>query len=238
MVDLELCRNEIETLRLCQHPNIIRIHDVLENSEHLFIALELLNGHNLQERIVKNGKSFTEDRIARIILKLTNALAYMHEIGIVHRDIKPENILFVDDTEDSNVKIADFGLAIMLGPKQTCKGFAGTIQYASPEILLGFPYDKSVDIWNLGMLTYMLLSGKLPIKLEDSIEVTKSRILNENFDMHTGKWADVSLEAKDFVNSKMTIIKYLIELLAKNPKKRMTEDQIRSHPWIKLHCKI
>lgn len=199
--EIGLCRHEIDTLKLCQHPNILRIYDVLENSEHLFIAMELLNGGTLLERLQKNPSYFTEQRVAKIVSQIAIALRYMHNIGVVHRDIKPDNILFADDKEDSIIKIADFGLATYLTPKETCKDYAGTIDYSAPELLMGLPYDKTVDIWGLGILTYMLLCGKLPIDSKICFEVKKRQILMEEFDTEFGKWSHVSGPAKDFVKS-------------------------------------
>ena len=198
--DIELCRNEIEALKLCQHPNIIRLFDVLENSQYLILAMELLKGGDILDRIGKKNNDFSEKIVAKHIFKLAKALDYFHEIGIIHRDMKPENILFADDSPDSDLKITDFGLAALLNHNEKQKGFAGTLVYTSPEVLLGLHYDKAVDLWGLGMVTYIMLCGRKPLSSSVPKEVIKNRILKENFDYESERWSSISIEAKKFVN--------------------------------------
>ena len=176
--DIELSRNEIETLRLCQHPSIIRLYDVLENSDDIFIAMELITGGDLLNYLNKKQLKIGEVCSAKITLSLAKALQYLRNLGIVHRDLKPENILMVDD---SNVKIVDFGLAALLGPKEKCKKFVGTLSYAAPEILLGFPYDYSADVWSLGVIVYFMLSGTSPFPDHETLETKKTYILNIDY---------------------------------------------------------
>ncbi len=168
--DLELARNEVETLRLCQHPAIVRLYDVLENSENIFIVMELLKGGDLLNYMRRKQFRLPEDNVSHIISGLAGALQYLHNLGIVHRDLKPENVLMVDDC---NVKIVDFGLSAFLGPKEKCKGFVGTMSYVAPEVLLGFPYDYGVDMWSLGVLAYYMLSGALPVPEHGTLEARK-----------------------------------------------------------------
>ena len=201
--DLQLCRNEIEALKLCQHPNILKLYDVLENSDYLIIAMELMRGGDLIDRIEKRKIKITEKIAAQIAMKIAKALIYMHDIGIIHRDIKPENILFVDDTPESDIKIADFGLASFVNANEKSEGSVGTLVYAAPEVILGMHYDKAVDLWGLGMITYMMLSDVRPFNCALPLEQIKKKIVSEVFDTSIGKWVGVSYEAKDFINSKL-----------------------------------
>lgn len=159
---LELFRHEIETLKLCQHPNIIQFYDVLEDANNLYISMEYLKGGDLAGYIKAKNGIIEEKRTAQIVGSLAKALVYMHKIGIIHRDLKPENILFVDRGESSDVKVVDLGLALLVGTKEKCTDTAGTLSYAAPEVLLGLPYSNEVDMWGLGMITYLLFSGNLP----------------------------------------------------------------------------
>ena len=164
--DLELYRHEIEAMRLSQHPNIIQCYDVLEDAKHLYLTMEYLKGGDLVDYLNDCKYRISEQRAGKITLSIVKALVYMHKIGIVHRDIKPENVMLADKSPDSDVKIVDFGLAVLLGNKEKCSMKVGTLAYTAPEILIGLPYDKAVDYWGLGMITYFLLSGKLPFDLK------------------------------------------------------------------------
>lgn len=166
--DLALFRHEIESLKLCQHPNVIGFHELFEDTKNLFIVMEYLKGGDLMTFMEKNKFKINEHRVAEIIASVAKALIYLHKMGIIHRDVKPDNILLIDDSLNSDVKLADLGLASLFGSKEKCSDKVGTFIYTSPEILLGLPYDMAVDYWNLGMVTYYLLSGKLPFSSDMS----------------------------------------------------------------------
>ena len=171
--DVELIKSEIEILKLCQHPNIIRLLDYFENSENIFIIMELLQGGDLFSYLEARSFKISEARASSILHSLATAVYYLHSYGIAHRDLKPENILMVDKSENSDVKIVDFGLSKMVGPNEKCTEPFGTLSYVSPEILLQQPYDKSVDIWSLGVIAYLLLSGTLPFDDDDDVEIVR-----------------------------------------------------------------
>jgi serine/threonine protein kinase len=172
-LDVELVKQEIEILKVCQHPNLLRMLDVFENTEHIYIVTEVLEGGDLFSFLEKRRFRLPELRTAKIIHSLAAGLYYLHSYGIVHRDIKPENILMVDKSEESDVKIVDFGLSKMIGPSQLCTEPYGTLAYVSPEVLFQKPYGKSVDVWGLGVLTYLMLVGSLPFDDEDDREVAQ-----------------------------------------------------------------
>jgi hypothetical protein len=172
-LDIELVKQEIEILKMCQHPNLLRLLDVFENIEHIYIVTELLEGGDLFSYLEKRRFKLSEARASKIINSLAQGLSYLHNYGIVHRDIKPENILMVDKSENSEVKIVDFGLSKMIGPTQLCNEPFGTLAYVSPEVLLQKPYGKSVDVWGLGVLTFLMLVGCLPFDDEDDREVAQ-----------------------------------------------------------------
>ena len=165
--DIDLAKREIEILKLCQHPNIIRLHDTFENPDHIYIVMELLKGKDLYEYLNKRDFKISEARARSITHSLATALFYLHSYGIVHRDMKLDNVLMVDETENSDVKIVDFGLSKMIGPNEYCYEPFGTFGYAAPEVLKGNPYDKSVDIWGLGVMLFILLVGHAPFEEEN-----------------------------------------------------------------------
>ncbi len=171
--EIELVKREVEILKLAQHPNIIRLYDVFENHEYIYIILELLRGGDLFSYLEARDFTVTELRACSIIHSLATALYYMHSYGIAHRDLKAENVMMVDESEGSVPKISDFGIAKMVGPNEKCTEIFGTLGYVAPEILLQQPYDKSVDVWSLGILSYLLLCGSLPFDSDDDREIIR-----------------------------------------------------------------
>ena len=131
-----MLKREIEVLKICQHPNIIKLEDIFENQDYLYIVMEYLAGGDFFSYLEKRKFRVTEDNAKRIMHQISTALYYLHSFGIVHRDLKPENILMVKAEENSDVKIVDFGLSKTFGPGDTCKEPFGTLCYVAPEILL------------------------------------------------------------------------------------------------------
>jgi len=164
--ELALAKREIEIMKVCQHPNIARILDTFENLQCIYIVIEVLNGGDFFEYLEKREFKITESRARSLIHSLATALFYLNSYGIIHRDIKLENILMTDDSEISEPKLIDFGLSKMIGPNEFCTEPFGTIGYAAPEILLGQPYDKSIDIWSLGVVLFITLTGRTPFDAE------------------------------------------------------------------------
>ena len=152
----------MEIMKVCQHPNIVRIYDTFENLDYIYIVLELLNGGDLFEYLEKRDFKIGENRARSLMHSLTTALFYLHSYGIVHRDIKLENILMTDNSDVGEPKLMDFGLSKMIGPNEFCNEPFGTIGYAAPELLSDQPYDKRVDIWSLGVVLFILLTGHTP----------------------------------------------------------------------------
>eukprot|EP00826_Nyctotherus_ovalis_P048249 TRINITY_DN5659_c0_g1_i11.p1 TRINITY_DN5659_c0_g1~~TRINITY_DN5659_c0_g1_i11.p1 ORF type:complete len:512 (-),score=140.90 TRINITY_DN5659_c0_g1_i11:1507-3042(-) len=163
---LALAKREIEIMKVCQHSNIISLLDTFENSDYIYIVLELLRGGDLYEYLEKREFKISEARARNITHSLATALFYLHSYGIVHRDIKLENIMMTEDTDQAEAKLVDFGLSKMIGPSESCKEPFGTIGYAAPEILKNEPYDKAIDIWSLGTVLYIMLTSQMPFDEE------------------------------------------------------------------------
>jgi len=159
---IEFQRKEIETLKVAQHPNIVRLHDIFEDDKFFFIVLEYIPGGDLYDYMLDRKFNISEDRARQLCHQIADAVSFLHKFGIVHRDLKLENIIMMDATEASVPKLVDFGLAKMIGPGEVANECLGTVAYASPEQLKGVKYDKAVDVWSLGVIFYVLMSGTLP----------------------------------------------------------------------------
>ena len=168
IIDLELVKTEMDVLKICQHPNIIKLYDIHENEENIYLIMEYCQGSDLFTYIEKRGYKLNEKRACEIIHKLCAAVYYLHSYGIVHRDLKPENIIMTDNTDNADIRLLDFGLSKILGPTEKCSEPFGTISYVAPEVLKQKYYGREVDIWSIGIITYLLLCGCLPFDDEKS----------------------------------------------------------------------
>lgn len=166
--------------------------------------------------------SYSEALASKAIKQICRGIRYLHANGIIHRDLKPENLLYYTDEADGLLKITDFGLATHLeDPDDLMKTTCGTLHYVAPEVLLGHPYSKEVDLWSLGVILYVLLSGYLPFYAEQKKQTYKL-IVTGDYDFDDPVWDPISAEAKDLVT----------KLLEINPKKRIKLEGVLKHPWI------
>jgi serine/threonine protein kinase len=205
MKDQELLKREIEVLKICQHPNIIKLEDVFENQDYIYIVMEYLSGGDFFNFLEKRKFKISEQNAKRIMHELATSIYYLHSFGIAHRDLKPENILMVSDSDNSQIKLVDFGLSKSFGPGEFCKEPFGTLCYVAPEILLQRSYDKSVDLWSLGVIMHLMLCGTLPFDSEDDREIARKTIYDD-LNMTHSMWNGVSDEAKELVQSNSSFI--------------------------------
>lgn len=219
--DIELLEREIRILKKLKHHNIVRLYDLFDGPENMYIVLELVPGGELFDQIVTNG-SYSESDARSIVRQVLEGVEYMHRNGVVHRDLKPENLLCQDPT---HIKIADFGMSKDISSMGMLKTAVGTPSYIAPEIILGCnngSYDSGCDIWSVGVLTYVLLSGYTPFWGETQDQLF-TRITKAVFDFPTPEWDDISQHAKDFVRY----------LLTPDPADRPTAEMALGHPWMK-----
>ena len=221
--DLELVRTEIEILKICQHPYIIKLYDVFENIDYIYIIMEHCSGGDLFSFIKNRNFMLKEEKVVVIMYKLCKAVYYVHSYGIAHRDIKPENVLLTSESEDADVRLLDFGLSKIVGPNQKCTEPYGTLTYCAPEIILDKPYLKTVDSWSLGVMTYLMLSGSLPFSGKNEHEIAKNVVYSKIDFERKPIWKEISKEAKDFIS----------KLLEKDLKKRIEMKAALEHPWFK-----
>ena len=223
--DLELVRTEIEILKICQHPNIIRLYNVFENADYMYIIMEYCSGGDLFSFLENRNFRIPEKRASTIIHKMATAVYYMHSFGVAHRDLKPENVLMTSDDDDGDIRILDFGLSKILGPYEKCDEPYGTLTYCAPEIIVDEPYSKAVDLWSLGIMTYLMVSGKLPFNSEDENEIARQVVYDEPDYIRNPVWKSITPECKDFIK----------RLLEKDQNKRMTIKEALEHKWIKMY---
>lgn len=219
--DLELQKREIEILKICQHPNIIRLLDIFENETTLFLVMEYLPGGDMFDYLQARGFDIKESQAKQFVKKIATALHYLHSYGIAYRDLKPENILMSSNEDNADIKLSDFGLSKIIAPNERSDEPFGTISYAAPEVLLGESYDKSVDMWSIGVVTYLLVSGTLPFD-DDNEDLILERAINEEPDYQSPWITKASKNCRSFIKS----------LLVKNASKRMTLEQALKHPWL------
>lgn len=158
----EVYEAELNVLRRVKHVYIIQLVEVFEAPEKVYMVMELATGGELFDRIIAKG-SFTERDATRVLTMVLDGVRYLHGLGITHRDLKPENLLYYHPGHDSKIMITDFGLSAMLkGPDNHMRTTCGTPEYIAPEILARQPYTSQVDLWAIGVITYILLSGTMP----------------------------------------------------------------------------
>ncbi|XP_066997431.1 calcium/calmodulin-dependent protein kinase type 1 isoform X3 [Anabrus simplex] len=211
--------NEIKVLRRLKHPNIVQLLETFEDKHKVYLIMELVTGGELFDRIVEKG-SYTEKDASDLIRQVLEAVDYMHEQGVVHRDLKPENLLYYSPDEDSKIMISDFGLSKMedSGIMATACGTPG---YVAPEVLAQKPYGKAVDVWSIGVISYILLCGYPPFYDENDANLF-AQILKGEFEFDSPYWDDISESAKDFIR----------QLMCVDVEKRYTCRQALAHPWI------
>lgn len=154
--DPERVMNEVKIMKSLDHPCVIKMHDIIDRTDSLFMVLELMKGGDLLNRIVKR-KQLTESISKLYFYQMCHAIKYLHEKGITHRDIKPDNILLQSDEEDTLVKVSDFGLSKFVQKDSVMKTLCGTPLYVAPEVLKTMgkgSYTKKVDVWSLGVVLF------------------------------------------------------------------------------------
>ena len=226
--DLELAKVEIDILKIGQHPNIIKLYDIYENENYIYIIMEYCSGGDLLSYFEYHDYELPESKVCEIIHKLSMAIYYLHSYGIVHRDLKPENILMTDISDTADIRLLDFGLSKIVGNEEKCTEPYGTLSFVAPEVLQGKPYDKSVDLWSIGIITFLLLCGYLPFDDKHSEREIARQTIQDPVPYEKKIWDKYSPEAKAFVDG----------LLQKKPEKRYTIKEVLEHPWIKKMDKV
>lgn len=208
---------EISIFLCMDHPQITRLFDVYESDEYMFLVMECMEGGELFDRITAL-KRFTEKDAADAVLQMLLAVNYIHSHGVVHRDIKLENFLY--DTKNSNfLKLIDFGFGKVWDPNIKMQTSCGTLAYVAPEVLER-AYTSQCDLWSLGVITFVLLSGYMPFS--GSEEEQTRRISKGKYTMKPERWNKMS-------ESGISFVKGLLEV---DPQIRLSAAKALEHPWI------
>lgn len=217
----ERLEREIRILFSLDHPNIVRLYEVFEDKKYVHLVTEYCSGGELFDHIVAMGR-YSEMEAARLLHKMLLAVNNLHHNNVCHRDLKPENFMFEDHSENAEVKLIDFGLSNKFFDKFANKelvSFVGTPEYVAPEVIQG-GYGQKCDIWSVGVLMYVMLSGKLPFSA-GTVPATLARIMTGEFPLPEEIWGNVSPMAIDLLR----------RLLVVSPEARLSADEALSHPW-------
>jgi len=217
----QMVYDELQMLQRMKHPHIVRFVDWFESRDKYYIVTQLATGGELFDRICERGR-FTEKDASQTMRQVIEAVDYLHDNNVVHRDLKPENLLYLTSDPNSDLVLADFGIAKMLDSKdEVLTTMAGSFGYAAPEVMLKRGHGKPVDMWSLGVITYTLLCGYSPFRSENLQDLIEE-CCNSPVVFHDRYWKDVSEDAKDFIKV----------LLQKNANDRYTSKEALAHRWL------
>jgi calcium-dependent protein kinase len=214
---------------MCQldHPNIVRLEEVYESHSEIYLVQELCLGGELFDRLDEQPDyHYTEAECARLIKQMLCAVRYLHSKGIIHRDLKLENFLFSSTAKDSELKMIDFGLSKHFRYGEIQHEAVGTPYTVAPEVIRG-SYDERCDIWAIGVISFLLLSGDPPFGGcggPEPLLTVRASILKGAFEFEPEEiWSLVSNRAKEFITF----------LLVVDPKKRPTAREVQKHAWLR-----
>ncbi|CAN6485130.1 unnamed protein product [Victoria cruziana] len=219
--DIEDMKREVMILQhLTGQPNIVEFKGAYEDGRFVHLVMELCSGGELFDRIIAKG-SYSEKEAARICRQIANVVNACHFMGVIHRDLKPENFLLESKDDNSPIKATDFGLSVFIEQGKVYTEIVGSAYYVAPEVLRR-RYGKEIDIWSVGVILYILLSGVPPFWAETERGIFDA-ILKGQIDFQSEPWPSITDSAKDLVR----------KMLTSDPKKRLTAAQVLEHPWIK-----
>uniref|UniRef100_A0A7S0ZIW8 Calmodulin n=1 Tax=Timspurckia oligopyrenoides TaxID=708627 RepID=A0A7S0ZIW8_9RHOD len=219
-LDKEMVKKEAMILKMCSsYPNVVSFIEAYEDDYAVYLVMEICTGGELFDRIIAKGH-YSEKDAAGLMKIMLETLAYIHSQGIVHRDLKPENYLLDSPAEDARLKLTDFGVSEFCKPGEFLKEKVGSPTYVSPDVMLG-KYNFKADIWSLGVICYILLSGRTPFFGRNEREEFE-RARAGKFSMTKEPWPLVSDEAKDLIRQMLTV----------DFEKRPSAGELLNHPWI------
>ncbi|KAM9845036.1 uncharacterized protein mylk4a [Aulostomus maculatus] len=216
----EVVKNEIQVMNNLDHANLIQLYAAYESRNDIILVLEYVGGGELFDRIIDENYKLMELDAVVFIRQICDGLQHMHKMYILHLDLKPENILCVSRVTNK-VKIIDFGLARIYKPREKLRVNFGTPEFLAPEVINYDFVSFNTDMWSLGVITYMLLSGLCPFLGDDDNE-TLNNILACQWNFEEQEFVDTSPEAKDFIS----------RLLVVNKSWRMGASEALRHPWL------
>jgi serine/threonine protein kinase len=224
--DAEEMYNELNIMSQLKHSNLVTFKEIFEGPDKFFVVMELVTGGELFDRIIELQR-YSEKEAVHVMLQALSGLKHMHDSKIAHRDLKPENLLLSSKEPHANVKVADFGFATKVTTDMELLQIVGTFPYFAPELSalrdesITEGYGRPVDIWAMGVILYILLSGIHPFQIADE-DLMLDNIQNAKWDWVGPNWSKISMDAKDLIRN----------MLAKNPAQRYTINQCLTHKWL------
>lgn len=211
---------EVKCMKLVQHPNVVRLYEVVDTPSKLYLILEFGDGGDMYDYIMKHSNGLSESRAKVYFKQIVKAIKYCHDLRVVHRDLKPENVVFFQQT--GQVKLTDFGFSNVFEPENKLLTSCGSLAYSAPEILLGDSYyAPPVDVWSLGVILYMLVTGRAPFQ-----EASDSETLTMILDCKYYLPEYLSSECSDLIS----------RMIVREPVKRIKLDVIYKHEWLNSKC--
>uniref|UniRef100_A0A3B4V3V6 Myosin, light chain kinase 5 n=1 Tax=Seriola dumerili TaxID=41447 RepID=A0A3B4V3V6_SERDU len=216
----EAARKEIELMNYLHHPKLVQCLAAYDHKPEMVMVMEFIAGGELFERIVDDSFEHTEPASVRYMQQILQGIDYMHQQNILHLDLKPENIVCVDTTGTS-IKIIDFGLASRLDGNTPLKVMHGTPEFVAPEVINYEPVCLATDMWSIGVICYILLSGESPFQGNSDAE-TLALVTAAQWEFDEDSFDEITDEAKNFISS----------LLNKDTRRRMSCEEALAHPWM------
>ncbi|XP_037693002.1 myosin light chain kinase, smooth muscle isoform X2 [Choloepus didactylus] len=216
----ENIRQEISIMNCLHHPKLVQCVDAFEEKANIVMVLEIVSGGELFERIIDEDFELTERECIKYMKQISEGVEYIHKQGIVHLDLKPENIMCVNKT-GTRIKLIDFGLARRLENAGSLKVLFGTPEFVAPEVINYEPIGYATDMWSIGVICYILVSGLSPF-MGDNDNETLANVTSATWDFDDEAFDEISDDAKDFISN----------LLKKDMKNRLDCTQCLQHPWL------
>ncbi|XP_031310445.2 myosin light chain kinase, smooth muscle isoform X1 [Camelus dromedarius] len=216
----ENIRQEISIMNCLHHPKLVQCVDAFEDKANIVMVLEIVSGGELFERIIDEDFELTERECIKYMRQISEGVEYIHKQGIVHLDLKPENIMCVNKT-GARIKLIDFGLARRLENAGSLKVLFGTPEFVAPEVINYEPIGYATDMWSIGVICYILVSGLSPF-MGDNDNETLANVTSATWDFDDEAFDEISDDAKDFISN----------LLKKDMKNRLDCTQCLQHPWL------
>jgi serine/threonine protein kinase len=214
------CKEEIEIMNGLDHSRLLQLAAAYENPREVIMIMEFIGGGELFEKVVADDFTLTEHDCVLFMRQICAAIGYMHQKDIVHLDLKPENIL-CKSKKSHQIKIIDFGLTRKLKPGEDVRILFGTPEFVSPEVISYEPVSAASDMWSVGVVCYVLLSGLSPFMGDSDVE-TFSNITGLCYDFEDDAFEHITEDAKDFI----------LNLLVKDQRKRLKALECLKHPWL------
>ncbi|XP_047481516.1 serine/arginine repetitive matrix protein 1-like [Penaeus chinensis] len=221
---------EVEIMKLLNaerpHPRLIQLYDAFDMDKEMCLVLEVVDGGELFERVIDDDFVLTEKACAIFMRQVCEAVEFIHSKNILHLDMKPENILCLS-REGNRIKICDFGLARKYDPRKKLQVLFGTPEFVAPEVVNFEPISFGTDMWSVGVISYVLLSGLSPFMGHNYVE-TMTNVTHNKYDFSDEAFNCVSDDAKDFIEKLLVLDKSL----------RLTPAQCQRHPWLKAKKQV